>query len=84
MGKRWFDRKNSNTYNSVIISVDGIEHKLGAQYGSDDQYLYRSLGYLLETGLIEEKYRSLRVYCSRNNITFNDFVADVGRKKDLD
>lgn len=40
LARRWFDKKNGNTYHSVrVIMIDGSERCVSFEYGYGDAYL---------------------------------------------
>jgi len=88
-GKRWFDRRNGNTYHSVKAWADG-KFLMACQYayGYGDQYMQTVQGWLETQGWKFERYSSgmlqtLNDYCQQHGITLIADVADVGRKSDL-
>lgn len=85
-GKRWFDRRNGNTYNSVAIFVNGRRvATLGIGYGYGSMYEQRAVKWLLdEYKLKGETYYGLRRLGEENGFDTDVEVIDVGRKSDLD
>jgi len=90
VGRRWFDRVNGNTYNSVEIFVDGKKVKtLGIAYGYGTGYLDRAGEWLDANGYVKlERHASggrepLWRYCKDHKIECDYDALDVPRKKDL-
>lgn len=91
VGKRWFDRKNGNTYFTALIIVDGkIAGNVGPSYGYGDQYVQAAGDFLESKGLIPEREKyshggkpALWMHLSDLGVEYVFTVADVGRKKDL-
>jgi hypothetical protein len=88
IGKRWFDRVNGNTYNSVQIFVNGARvATLGRGYGYGDHYEQRATQWLVKNGYLPEVdrgYKPLWQYASDLGFTKDVQAIDVKRKKDLD
>lgn len=90
-GRRWFDRRNGNTYHSVNVWIDGkLVHRTAFTYGYGRQYLWTATEALNRAGFLpgRETYgngngESLWRYCEKHGITLVDEVDDVQRKKDL-
>ena len=92
-GKRWFDRKNGNTYFSCLIWVNSERvHHIDYEYGYGNQYLDFATDWLEENEHMpgREYYpggggESIFSSARRNpkNFKVACSVADVGRKKDL-
>jgi len=82
-GRRWFDRKYGNTYNSAEVYINGeFAVKLGASYGYDQMYEQRSWEW------IEENYHLNHnscpsLFCRENNIKYSCSASDVSRMRDL-
>ncbi len=83
IGRRWFDRKNGNTYHTAEIVVDGVTvHKTERQYGYGEQYLQTATawldvnGYL--PGLIHQETGGTEPLWS-----YHTSVCDVARRRDL-
>lgn len=97
LGRRWFDRKNGNTYNTVHVIVQGVqdgkpfttEKHLGFDYGYGDHYVDRAAQCLTEAGYIDPKVypngsrEPLWAYCADHDIKLVRTVADVAKKGDL-
>ena len=88
-GRRWFDRRNGNTYHSVKAWADGA-FLMDCQfsYGYGDQYMQTVQGQLETQGWKFERWangikQSLSDYCVDHGIRLVCDVADVGRKADL-
>ena len=97
IGKRWFDRVNGNTYNSVEIFVNGRkEAVLPFGYGYGDYYVQRAVEWLIDRGFlyltpdqIERKERTgstppLWQLTRERGIEMDYEAIDVPRKRDLD
>lgn len=88
-GRRWFDRKNGNTYHSAVAWLDGMHAFTETfQYGYGGQYIQTVQDWLETQGWKFERYSSgmkqdLESFCHENNIKLVTDVADVGRKGDL-
>lgn len=84
VGRRWFQKTYGNTYHSVQIFVDGMEHKIPFSYGYGDQYLQTAVNWLVSNGYaILEKRESITDWARRNGVNFVSSVVDVARRKDL-
>ena len=92
VGRRWFDRKNGNTYHTSEILVNGVrEYKSERAYGYGDHYLDGTAAEWLESKgyVVRERYEAsggceaLWRACERLRITLAYSVSDVGRRKDL-
>jgi hypothetical protein len=85
IGKRWFDRKNGNTYFSTDIYVNSeYEYAIPISYGYDQMYLQAAFEWLKDAGKIGEDYSyPPSLYCRENGIKLIDSVSDVPRKRDL-
>lgn len=93
LGRRWFSTTYGNTYHVADIWVtfsDGTESKLYADYayGYDNQYLESALNELESAGLatvLQTQYgrETLRLWCTRNDVTLVYRALDVKRRKDL-
>lgn len=92
IGKRWFDRVNGNTYNSVQITVNGNRvATLGRGYGYGDYYEQRAVEWLVKHGYLPEveerggsRYKPLWQYARDLGFKKDSQAIDVKRKKDLD
>ncbi len=85
-GRRWFDRKNGNTYHSSKIYIDGnFFDRVRPQYGYDDHYITTAFELLQRVGKVEmeSSHQAPWRYCQENGINFYSEVADVTRKGDL-
>ena len=88
-GRRWFDRRNGNTYHSCKVWFDGHQkHHCRFAYGYGDQYMQTVQGWLETQGWEFKRYSSgvlqtLEDYCQQHGIKLIADVADVGRKADL-
>ena len=89
--RRWFDRKNGNTYHSVSVYSNGQRiARASCEYGYGDQY-YETACKLIESlntvpprrlyanGSAEPLY----YWAPRAGITYTIDCADVARKSDL-
>lgn len=97
LGRRWFDKKNGNTYNTVHLIVHGeqdgkrytTEKHLGFEYGYGDHYVDRAADCLVETGYVDlKRYTNgarepLWSYCADLGIKLVRSVVDVAKKGDL-
>ena len=94
IARRWFDKKNGNTYHSVEVYDDNnkLIGKTPFEYGYDEHYLqtaheilqkeghYPKTDNRLANGLNEDYHQFL------NDVGHGKFLVsctDVGRKKDL-
>ncbi len=94
IGKRWRDRVNGNTYNSVQIMVNGKTVATLAQgYGGGSMYEDRAAVWLVKNGYLPEierlaphmpNYKSIGQYARDLGFKYDSQVLDVPRKKDLD
>ena len=95
IGKRWFDRKNGNTYHSYRVVMNGEEiGYIPFAYGYDEGYrqtvfkIIQDAGYWpktdrrLSSGFPEDEYNFFN-YIRDNRDKFTFTVSDVSRKKDL-
>lgn len=94
-GRRWFERRNGNTYHTCSIYVNGehVHTTPDMAYGYGEQYVQTAQAWLLANehlpGYVEgtiEPYtpsEALWVYCDRMGIKKVFEVIDVGRKRDL-
>jgi hypothetical protein len=88
LGRRWFDRKNGNTYCASKAYVDGeLVAETPYQYGYDDYYVQAAAEELMKQGLLPgiEQYdngltESLWQYCARVGAKLTRDVADVTEK----
>ena len=91
LGKRWFDRVNGNTYNSVEIFVNGRKVAiLPFGYGYGDYYEQRAEEWLIDHGFLEvERYPSgghppLWRVAKEQGFEYEREAIDVSRKRDLE
>lgn len=90
LGRRWFDRKNGNTYCASKVYInDNLVITTNWTYGYEEFYLQLANEELNKAGLIKsEKHTStgslvpLWRYCSENDIDFSYSAID-GTKRDL-
>ena len=86
-GKRWFDRKNGNTYFSNRVYIDGeYLDGINYEYGYDDMYIQRARDLLIRAGIFKddtEFYTPLYKLCNEQNIKLVTLCSDVATKKDL-
>ena len=85
-GKRWFDRKNGNTYFSALAIYNGREIKrIAYEYGYGDQWLQSITDDLVVEGLVRGDQWPWQFIdqLKSNNICVVSNCADVSRKKDL-
>jgi hypothetical protein len=91
LGKRWFDRKNGNTYYTADILVNGRHvHKLPYDYGYGDHYRDEAAKWLIQNGYIQGtknprtgSYPPLWQLAQAQGIHVEASHVDVPRKKDL-
>jgi hypothetical protein len=96
IGKRWFDRVNGNTYNSVEIYVNGRkEAVLPMDYGYGDHFLQRAGEWLIENDYLQldpdqqarkkrtGSYPPLWQLTRDVGIEYDYEAYDVPRKRDL-
>ena len=84
-GRRWFDKKWGNTYNTVRIYIDGEEKvTLPIEYGYGEYYMQRAEAWLKDNGYLPNmpEYQHLRHYCEDKHILLHTTVSD-GLKRDL-
>lgn len=95
-GKRWFDRKNGNTYFSALAVLDDVEvAAIACEYGYDEQWLYEICDKLDQSGVIPVKREVFkngskevpwqwlqRIEKETGVVIFRNCI-DVKRKKDL-
>lgn len=83
-GKRWFNNRYGNTYNSATIYIDGKHVAyLDMDYGYGDYYLQRADKWLVENGYLEDSSSHLRIMCENQGHTLVYECVDVARQKDL-
>jgi hypothetical protein len=83
-GRRWFDAKWGNTYNTVEIHIDGVlVHKTSMQYGYDSHFITIGFEWLSANGYIPGYESPPWRWCSDNNIQLDTPYTDVSREKDL-
>lgn len=89
-GRRWFQRTNGNTYNTVTIFKDGeVIADLPMEYGYGDYYLQRAQEWLGKNGEPElaEKHDNgmpkvcFTIWLREHKSSYS--VHDVQRRKDL-
>ena len=66
IGKKWFDRVNGNTYNSVVVTVNhGLKSEfsfsLPITYGYGEYYVQRTIEFLVSIGAVESYYHFHRM-----------------------
>jgi len=91
IGKRWFDRKNGNTYFSTRVVIDGEwVDGVAFAYGYDDAYVEVTYESLEERGLVPLRERHAtggretpRIAAERAGVKLTYSAADVARRKDL-
>lgn len=90
LGRRWFDRRNGNTYHSATIVIDGQKIcYIPFCYGYDGAYIDTAAQWLESNGYLSlERYanggrEALWGWCSRNGVLFYKNATDVSRRKDL-
>jgi hypothetical protein len=93
--RRWFDRKNGNTYHSVEVHANG--QFVGDEpfaYGYDDAYLQTAHEILQKAGIYKKTKERLKSGMGKDlhdfmmdmrehRSKFTKSVSDVSRKKDL-
>ncbi len=92
LGRRWFNRRVGQSYNTVTIYVNGkaVTH-LPENGGGDDMYEQRAMRWLITNGYIpaDEKntkqggFISLWRAAERDRFDYTSDVVDVPRQKDL-
>lgn len=81
IGKRWFDKKNGNTYFSSRLFINNeLIHTIPMQYGYEDQFEQVSLQWLKENGHIESGLMRFEI---REKYSLIVEVSDV-LKRELD
>jgi len=95
IGKRWFDKKNGNTYHSVEVYEDNkFIGKNPFEYGYDEQYIQSAFKILQNAGIypktnkrllsgLNEDYYNFQQERRSNRDKFLITVSDVSRRKDL-
>jgi hypothetical protein len=84
VGRRWFDKKNGNTYHTSEIYINNeFIHKTEFTYGYGDQYYWTAWDWLMANGYVKNKFSPPRIWCEDNNIKWCTTVSDVGSKKNL-
>ena len=85
VARRWFDKKNGNTYHSVSTFVDGKRGpQQGMTYGYGSAFEDTALELLKQKGFLpNEEIPGLRTYLDKQGIEFNVECINVGRKEDL-
>lgn len=90
-GRRWFDRKNGNTYHTAKTIVDGEPGpSVPFSYGYGEHYLTTAAEAMERTGSLPGREHHangsaepLWQYCERNGIKLTIDVCDVARRGDL-
>lgn len=94
-GRRWFDRKNGNTYHTVEVFVNGVNiGKSIIRYGYGEQYIDSALEILQLHDLWPQTGEYLSSGISKDRNDFTVFLrdskpkpvticSDVSRQKDL-
>jgi len=91
IGRRWFDRKNGNTYCSAVMLVNGVAvGQTGPAYGYDDHYEWRAFSWLEANGFVTDRERHANGsheppwrWCERHGIAYWRNAFDLARKGDL-
>lgn len=84
IAKRWFDRKNGNTYFSAVGIVDGeTKARIEFDYGYGDAYLWSVFSELNRLGITDSGNTPPSLYCRENGINLVIHVSEVSRKRDL-
>ena len=94
-GRRWFDKKNGNTYHSCRVFLNGeLVGEVPFTYGYGDQWYqtgkeilinagyWPKTGEVLSSGAKADEY-NLEMYIREHRNNFTCLVSDVSRKKDL-
>ena len=92
IGRRWFQRSAGNTYNAVLIRVNGeTVAKLGMAYGYGEFYMQRAANELERLGYMPGRVHYPHGggepawhYFRDRKIPFNYYAHDVQRKRDLE
>ena len=90
-GRRWFERRNGNTYHTANIYVNGeCVGSVPFSYGYGSQFEWNARQWLKENGFlpgIEDHPNgggdSLWRYCDTHGVKYTQEVVDVSRKRDL-
>ena len=92
LGRRWFDRRYGNTYNTAQIIIDGnTVHSTPIQYGYGDHYATIASEWLDASGLVPPRPADKHGYAPAGwqfwrddlKINYSYQAIDVQRKKDL-
>lgn len=84
-GRRWFEKRNGNTYHSVTVYVDNqVVGREPFTYGYGDGYIQTGFELLQKAGYFKGKSYMDFIYFKRDsNGRVITVVSDVARKKDL-
>lgn len=86
-GRRWYD--GFNTYHTVKIIFDGVEHVVGFTYGYGDRYLQTAFDWLEGEGMVKLRryenggHEAFWQWKERTGCKLTYEVVDVQRKKHL-
>jgi hypothetical protein len=86
IGRRWFGRRNGNTYCSSTIIVDGtVAGRTGPEYGYGTYYEQAAWQELGRLGLTPDRNEGEPPwqYCQRKGIAYHASASDVARERDL-
>lgn len=86
LARRWFDRKNGNTYHVVEILIDGVSvHHSPMTYGYDRAYETTAAEWLEANGYLPagSKRQALWRVCQDAGVKLDSRAVDVPRKGDL-
>lgn len=86
VGKKWFDRVNGNTYNSVAVTVNqGLKNefsfRLPITYGYGEYYVQRTIEHLVLIGAVESYNLFHRMQLDRKINVFS--YCEEGCKKSV-
>lgn len=86
-GRRWFDRRNGNTYHSATALVDGeVKAHIDFAYGYGDQYYYNAFAALEKDQVVPARPENIVPpwqWCEDLGIKLYYEAADVARRRDL-
>lgn len=87
IGKKWFDKVNGNTYNSVQVTVNhGLNNEfcfsIPFQYGYGDYYQQSALEKLQKMGVISDRFRVWDMEY-RKKFVINSMVYDKCLKREV-
>jgi len=85
IGRRWFEKRNGNTYHTAEIFVNGRKvHKLGVSYGGGSMYEQNAVEWLKANGYFPKDASPILWHVAQDmGFTKDSGAIDVPRKKDL-